>query len=279
MSQWTHIRGCLELRGTPYEIVDVEGEDRPQLVLPFPREQVVLDAPQPGFPHTDEDGNTTRDLVFSLSVWSLPRCKPIVDFAAKEFLPYGECGFDYSLSQTRMQCWMSGSPFHSADTEKEFQRQICEMYREPYGHVWEFEKLEKWYDIKPGSESSVTGMLFAVREDIRYCSGIRMMHSLEKFVDYLREHDIEIEDGYLEWEDEYDPQHIYVLKSSRLWSRRSYSFMVLGARSNKPIARKDVYLEHEYNEETQRWEACVHITETPNWKHLVPDPTPEKEEE
>ena len=117
MSEWTYVRGCLELGSSPFEVnkdftqEDPKREDfdtdeaydkavedyrrayHKAIYLPYPEEQFKLGAPIIG--HQGKDSAIRFD---GTAIYSLPRAKPIIEEAFKLF-PQGELGFRYSLDQ------------------------------------------------------------------------------------------------------------------------------------------------------------------------------------
>lgn len=271
MSQWTHIRGGLEFSGRPYEREETGDPKKPRLRLPFPEEQVTLLPPEAGI-RSRPDGSKHAVLEFSSVVWSFPRCKPIIDRAAKAFLPHGEGMLEYSLARPQSHLGSSGNYFHFEDSEAEFKRQIREAYREPLtGTLWSFEQLEEWNGIELQSEYISPRILFTVRDDVRYCSADDMTLSLERFLFFLHGMGIDVEDGYLEWEDEYDPRHRYAFRNSRIKFSDDGAFLVLDAKTNLVVASKTLHREFVDDDPAGYLQVVITTDETSNWKDFFPN--------
>ena len=123
MSEWTYVRGCLQLSSSPFEIdpnfnqVEPKREDfksekkyekasneyraayHRAIYLPYPEEQFKLGAPVIGSVRGKGKNKWEPGLSFDgTCIYSLPRAKPIIEEAFKLF-PQGELGFRYWLDQ------------------------------------------------------------------------------------------------------------------------------------------------------------------------------------
>lgn len=236
MSQWTHIRGGFELRSLPYEYKGKNPDTHygsKDAYLPFPDEQMKLDPPTPVLRDKDKE---KVGLSFEVSLYSLPRAKKYIEEAFK-MLPYGETGWLYSISQQRYNSSMSSSSFDYPCEKKQFEKMILQMY-DPEKIFSNYKEFSHYYNMSLNWISYVTGIVIGVREDIRHCSGDELLEALEKFFLYLREHEIYVEDGYLEWDDEYISEYRYAWRSSRVFSDDVYSFMKIDKKTNKIIWKK-----------------------------------------
>lgn len=260
MSQWTHIRGGMQLESSPYEQkkFTLEEPDKSKdedawykwriawgksFYLPYPEEQFKLSMPGLGWycgkkkkDGTREEGRT---LEFRAYLYSLPRAKKYLDEAFK-LLPQGECGFRYSIKQDVYDGHSSCSGFMTPCLNKYYKDALTRMYHnEDSFYNYTADDLFKWFHVdKECSVESITGMVIGIRDDIRYCSGEEMMKGLEEFFKYLAEHDITVEDGYLEWEDEYEPDVRYAWRNSRLSFGIEHQFLVLDKKTNKILKSK-----------------------------------------
>ena len=269
MSQWTHIRGGMELVSRPYEkrkpkkpLVEPKKEDfeteadfdqayrryalaeRKLLYYPYPEEQFKLDMPlSKSYGHWDkklqeyvEEGHT---LSFNAHVYSLPRARKYIEEAFK-LLPQGELGIRYSLDQkaTDSCSWCSGLMLPCEYDA--FRDAVNRMYKhEDEMNSYTYEDLCHRCNLKDDcSVDSVNNILVGIRDDIRYCSAQQLQEGLEKFFQYLMNNDIYVEDGYLEWEDEYDDEHLYAWRCSRLSHSISHQFLVLDKKTNAVIHSK-----------------------------------------
>ena len=268
MSQWTHIRGGLELVSTPYEckpipksLVEPKREDfesneafdkahseyrwkvRKLLYFPYPEEQFKLDMPKPGTSYGKKKKNGKREeyhtLKFEAKIYSLPRARKYIEEAFK-LMPQGELGFRYSLDQTPIDSSSSCSGFMIPCEYKAYQDALTRLYNSE--HPWEsytYEDLRKWFHIdEECSVDSVNHILVGIRDDIRYASADEVQEGLEKVFKYLEDHEISVEDGYLEWQDEYDPCYIYAWRLSRLSFGISHQFLKLDKRTNQVVHSK-----------------------------------------
>lgn len=268
MSQWTHIRGGLELVSTPFEkkkapksLIEPKREDfesdeafdkadrrygyelRKLLYLPYPEEQFKLGMPKPGMSYGKKKKDGKREefhtIEFEAKIYSLPRARKYIEEAFK-LMPYGESGLRYSLDQNAKDSRSSSSGFMFPCEYKAYQDAINKLYKSE--NPWDsytYEQLRKYCHIEEEcSVDSVNHVLVAIRDDIRYASAQEVQEGLEKVFKYLLDHDIEVEDGYLEWIDEYDPQHIYAWRYSRLSGRFGHQFLVLDKKTNQIIHSK-----------------------------------------
>ena len=263
MSQWTHIRGGLELVSTPYEmkkmpksLVEPKKEDfeteeafekahdkyrwevRKLYYYPYPEEQFKLSMPLPATTYTwhgkDRKRKDHQSMEFRAYVYSLPRARKYIE-EAFNLMPQGELGFRYSLEQKVYDSSSSCSGFWMPCEYKAYQDAINRLYKhEHYWSNYTYEDLRKYFHIDDEcSVDSVSHILVGIRDDIRYCSAQEVQEGLEKCFKYLEENDIGIEDGYLEWQDEYDCDHIYAWRYSRLSFGISHQFLVLDKKTNK----------------------------------------------
>lgn len=280
MSQWTHIRGGLELNSSPFEqkkfghpepeekdfenreaFLEAHEEWRKlylkSLYLPFPEEQFKLSAPGLRVRYGDKKEDGTREsfktLNFRAAIFSLPRAKKYIK-EAFDLLPQGESGFRYSLDQNRNDSRSSGSGFFIPCLNKYYQQAINKMYysEDPW-HSYDYDQLREYFKIDDDcSVDDVDYILVGVRSDLRYCSGEELMEGLEKCFLHLRKHRIAIEDGYLEWQDEYEPKVIYSWRRSRIGDiDEVYSFYKLDRTTNQIIYSKTYKYkkdEHGYND-------------------------------
>ena len=265
MSQWTHIRGGLELISSPYEskpipksLIEPKREDfeteeafdeahdkyrwevKKLLYYPYPEEQFKLLMPRPGYSYGKKKKNGEREkfhtLCFEAKVYSLPRARKYIE-EAFNLVPQGESGFRYSLEQRDSDSSSSCSGFMVPCEHKAYQGAINRMYSSD--SLWDsytYDDLRKYWHIE--DECSVSHILVGIRDDIRYASAQEVQEGLEKAFKYLEDHDISVEDGYLEWQDEYDPDHIYAWRLSRLSWDISHQFMTLDKKTNQIVHSK-----------------------------------------
>ena len=268
MSQWTHIRGGLELVSGPYEerkpkkpLVEPKREDfeteeafkdahakyrweeRKLCYFPYPEEQFKLTMPIPATTYTwhgkDRKRKDHRSIQVKAYVYSLPRAKKYIEEAFK-LMPQGELGFRYSLDQNVYDSSSSSSGFWMPCEYKTYKEAINRMYKhDNYFDNYTYDDLRKWFHIDDDcSVEHVNHILVGVRDDIRYCCADDVQEGLEKMFAYLAEHGIGVEDGYLEWQDEYDPDHIYAWRHSRLGFSISHQYLTLDKKTNKVIHSK-----------------------------------------
>lgn len=268
MSQWTHIRGGLELVSTPYEtkpipksLIKPKKEDfetdeafedayyeyrqklQKLLYFPYPEKQFRLLMPRPGESYSTNKKTGERikfnTIEFEAMVYSLPRARKYIEEAFK-LMPYGEGGLRYSLDQNDTDCSTSSSCLNVPCEYKAYKDTLNRLYKSD--NLWDsysYKDLRKWFHINDDcSVSYVNHILVGIRDDIRYASAYAVQEGLEKIFKYLEEHDIDIEDGYLEWQDEYEPEYIYAWRSSRLSYGIAYQFLKLDAVTNKVVYSK-----------------------------------------
>ncbi len=270
MSQWTHVRGGLELFAGPYEIKknklvepnkkDFESEEAwrdaywdyknklaKYYYLPYPEEQFKITTPrvlEVYHKPTKKDPSETETVlhVDEAFVYSLPRVKKLLD-EAFALLPSGEVGFRYAVKQDcfdSSSCsWASAFQYPCLD---EYYKNALEKlyYNEGHWSRFTFDELVEYQKLnKACSVNDVNSMIIGVREDLRYCSAQMFQEGLEKFFAFLAEHNIGVEDGYIEWEDEYDPDHIYVWRKSRISHDCACVFLILDATTNAIVHSKN----------------------------------------
>ena len=251
MSQWTHIRGGFELespavelnkcklsrpKGKRTEKNDAKWEAYWQEVYkkayyPFPEEQLKIGVPTL-VQCFDNECYTKVDAY----EYSLPRARKYLE-KAFEMLPQGELGWHYSILQDNSHCRSSSSDFDYNCSKKQFEKEVVDLYNRDNDGFYlnsTFKELEKYQKIRLGMVDHVHSFVIGIRDDLRYCSGPELQKALEKFFMYLEDNHIEVEDGYLEWQDEYDPDHIYAWRKSRI-EEESHEFLILDRKTNKVI--------------------------------------------
>lgn len=277
MSQWTHIRGGMELISSPYEmkpmpksLVEPKKEDfeteeafekaydeyrakvRKLYYYPYPEEQFKLEMPRPGYSYGKKKKNGKREeyhtVEFEAKVYSLPRAKKHIE-AAFDLMPQGELGFRYCYDQNANDCSSSCSGFMMPCQYKAYQDALTRMYKsEDAWHSYTYEQLRKYWHIREEcSIDSVSHIVVGIRDDIRYCSAQDVQEGLELVFKYLDEHDIDVEDGYLEWQDEWDPDYIYAWRKSRLDFSISHQFLKLDRRTNEVVHSKTLVAKRDLN--------------------------------
>ena len=251
MSQWTHIRGGFELTASPYEF---KGKDPDKhfgsknAYLPYPEEQLKIDAPRPHLFNPGKNKDPEFYLEFRAYLYSLPRAKKYIE-EAFQLLPQGETGIIYSINQTVDNGRLSSSSFNYPCDEKAFKKALEKMYTsEDSWYTVDYQYLKQGYHAELDMIETIDGIVIGIRDDVRYCSGEEMLEGLEKFFNYLREHDIEVEDGYLEWEDEYvmfsDKPYYYCWRQSRIsddWENL-YTFYKIEHKTNKILWSKTYHV-------------------------------------
>lgn len=264
MSRWTHIRGGMELVSNPHEF---KGESpdyhygSKDAYLPYPEEQLKISAPTAHVFTKNKKGEKDVKLKFRAYLYSLPRAKKYIK-EAFDLLPQGEVGWSYSMNQTIHNGSSSNSDFDCPCDVKAFKQAVTNMYHSEDAWVsYDYNELRKHYHANLSWVEIVDEIIIGIREDIRHCSGEEMLKGLEKFFTYLREHDIEVEDGYLEWEDEYtlyfDKPYYYCWRCSRISDEMEalYSFHKIEYKTNKILWTKTYrrpYLKDENGKETER---------------------------
>ena len=237
MSRWTHIRGGLELYSTPFETKkDEEGQD--VYYLPFPEEQMKVRFDGMRYRY-DRGEELPIGLSFAATIYSMPRAKKYID-EAFAMLPQGEIGFRYAIKQDANDYSSSQTYFGNPSVENAFYEAVEKFMSK--GARAQFDVVDKEELIDEcGLELSMadyaSALAIGVRNDLRDCSGWELMESLEKALNHLKANHIGVEDGYLEWQDEYEPKWIYAWRCSCLQPEEC-SFMILDAKTNSVLWKK-----------------------------------------
>lgn len=264
MSRWTHIRGGFELNCDPFEHkgvkipkpqkTDFENEEdfleaRDKYLdsydkgyyLPYPKEQFKLPMPVIGIDWSKDKENGTHCLEFEWAyIFSLPKARKYIEEAFK-LLPQGETGFRYSLDQNEHD-WSSGlfgfygypclDKYYKEEVERLYQSSLC--YKK-----CSFKDLKRRFDLKDECGIHIVdAILVGVRSDLRWCSGTELLKGLEDYFKKLEENEIKVEDGYLEWDDEYEPDIRYSWRVSRLWDETYHEFFKIDIKTNNIIWSK-----------------------------------------
>lgn len=273
MSRWTHIRGGLELIG---EIFRYDGKTKLPDVkdftsaeefekarrkyydnylrsayLPYPEEQFKLSAPllgtRPNYKKKkDKDGCYPEESclrVPNVYLYSLPNNREYIEKAFK-LMPQGELGLRYSLSQEITDYSSSTYGWIQVESclKKYYKEAIARMYssRDKY-NSYDYDRLYKYegLDMNDTVINYVSSILVAIRDDVRYCSGVEMLKGLEEAIADLSKHGIDIEDGYIEWEDEYKPNLIFSFRKSRIGPiDEDFRFFITDTKNNKIVWSK-----------------------------------------
>ena len=229
MSRWTHIRGGLELVSSPFEYRGKGDKKTPY--YPYPEKQVRLSTPTPDY--CEDHG-----LEVTMYEYSLPRAKKYID-AAFAMLPQGESGIKYAIKQDDHDYCTSSSCFDYPCQKKAYHAALEKMYSADHGG-FDYKDIEKYFKISLFDLTEVHHMVLGIREDIRYCGGMEMLEALEKAFAYLEENEIDVEDGYLEWQDEYELDNLYSWRVSRVGPDYGvhHMFAVTNIKTNKIIYKK-----------------------------------------
>lgn len=259
MSEWTYVRGCLELSSSPFEINKKFNQVEPKrkdfdsdeeyekaidkyrvalhkaIYLPYPEEQFKLGSPIIRNGGKNEKGHITFD---GTCIYSLPRAKKYIEEAFKLF-PQGELGFRYWLDQKSDDGRSSMSGFIHPCLFKYYHDAVDKMYKgfsSRWCSKWNFKDLNKYIGIDEDcSYENIAAIFCGIKTSLRSATAEEVKESLVKFIKYLNDHEISIDDGYLEWHDS------YTLWSNFRYAFRSgtwlgeYSIMKLDIRTNKII--------------------------------------------
>ena len=252
MSRWTHIRGCIELEASPYDMVMKDGTKLPHnpktwncsedvsYVLPYPDEQIQIAMPRYFVTmKSDSDGDDGCYQELDAEIYSLPRAKPIIERIFKNTFPDNELGLGvaHSLGQFPHNASSMSSSCLNETLERQVKNSIAKLYeKHSTGFpLVEYDDIsERDGDTRIGDIHEITRVLLSIRDDVRYCSGAEMMRSIKAFLDKITLNDILIEDGYLEWEDEWAPDYLFAWRKSRM-DNKVYEFMILDAYTNERI--------------------------------------------
>ena len=272
MSEWTYVRGGLELSSSPFEVdknfnmvspkrkdfnSDKEYENAVEeyrtayhnaVYLPYPEEQFKLGSPILG--HTYDYSKKPKKNKFGYKVYpekkcitfdgtaiySLPRAKPIIEEAFKLF-PQGELGFRYVLDQKAEDSASSMSGFMHKCLYEYYHNAINKMYKEfshTYANDWDYETLSKYIGIEEDcSYDCINEIICGISISLRYATADEFYHCLLEVINYLTEHDIEINHGYLEWHDSYTyyQGYRYAFRTGSWFGE--YDIMKLDLKTNK----------------------------------------------
>lgn len=242
MSDWTYVRGCLELDSSPFELskdftmsqpkrenykTDKEYENAVDeyrtayhnaIYLPYPEEQFKLGSPILGSkPDTTKKKKKNKWGGYSYPekkcisfddsvIYSLPRAKPIIEEAFKLF-PQGELGFRYVLDQKAEDSTSSMSGFIHPCLYEYYKKAVDKMYagfNQGWKAEWNYEYLEKYIGIDDDCfYDTVSEIICGINTSLRYATADEFYIRLLKVIDYLTQNDIRINHGYLEWRDSY----------------------------------------------------------------------------
>lgn len=269
MSQWTHVTGGMELespaveldkckvsrpKGLRNEENDAEfdaywKEISKKAYYPFPDEQFKVGIPI----LIDGCADGSHYIKIDAYEYSLPRARKYLD-EAFNMLPQGELGWHYSILQDNTHCGCSSSYLDLNCAKKAFKKEILKLYaKDSMYDCLTFKELQKYQKIEMGFVDHVHNFVIGIREDLRYCSGQELQKALEDFFMYLDKHDITVEDGYLQWIDEWDDDHIYAWRKSRLNHEDEHEFLLLDKKTNKILHSKIYRAEYDEDYVNKEW--------------------------
>lgn len=264
MSQWTYIKGCLEVSISPFEKKEIKVQKpaeirnpkkEPELepawekyrralfksfYLPYPEEQFKINTPtmlERYCKKTKKNPEGKETVLHTeANIYSLPRAKKYLDEAFK-LLPYGETGFTYAVKQDWTNSGSGCSSLEYPCLYKYYKESLEKLYyNEDSWHRYTFEDLVKYQHIdKDCWINYCEDIVIGIMESLRWCSADELQEGLEKFFKYLEEHEFTIGDGYLEWVDNYEENLRHTWRS---YGYDGYVFETINLESNQVIYRK-----------------------------------------
>ena len=224
MSEWTYIRGCLELSVDAFEHKKMKHE-KPieegsrekwrawreefckKAYLPYPEEQFKIEVPLPleryHKPTKKNPKDTKVALITHARVFSLPKARKYLK-QAFDLLPQGESGFRYAIKQDSGD-WSSTSlcHFNYSCLKQYYKDAINKLYdSDDSWRSRNFEDLVEYQNLeKECSVDYVNSMVLGISESLRWCTSSELQSCLEKFFVYLIKNDFELDEVYLEWHD------------------------------------------------------------------------------
>lgn len=246
MSRWTHVNGSFQLSASPYTRMKLKnGKER--VILKYPSEQFLLSQPKLN------DGK----MEFSVYIYSLPKVKPIIEKYIKNLMPRGESHFNYFLNQDPRDFRTSCSGFDYRCQETLFKKLLKERYtKDPY-NLGYFECFQEEFDY--GWIQECSDFTFTVSDNIRYCSGYRLMDAFERLFDSFSKEHIWVDCGVIEWTDEYERNLIFSIR--QLPCSNELVFKIFDKRKNKSLAKKTIL--YDYVDDKSR------VVCSDNWEYLM----------
>jgi len=242
MSEWTYVRGGLELDSSPFELdknfnlkhpekEDYETEEaydeaveeyrtayHKAVYLPYPEEQFKLGAPIAGTTPDYTKKKVKNEFGFEVypqkrcikfdgtAIYSLPRAKPIIE-RAFDLFPQGELGFRYSLDQIRTDASCFSGGFIHPCLYEYYHNAIDKLYGSlpaKWGDSWSYKELNEHIGVEEDSSYAVVSeIVCGINTSLRDATADEVYHSLLEFLKYLAENDIDVRHGYIEWHDSY----------------------------------------------------------------------------
>lgn len=248
MSRWTHVSGSFLLSAQPYTTIKTK-KGRERVIIKYPDRQFVLGQPDV----LDEK------LEFNVSLYSLPKVEPIFAKATKEIMPQGETHFNYFLNQDFRNHTSSCNNFSFACEKTLFWKKIKERYENDASTLrrWMPKYRPEMFEL--GWIEECTDFTFTVCDDIRHCSGFRLMDSFEKLFDVLAKNGISFYRGVFEWKDEWEKNLIFSIR--QLPTDDKIVFQVFDRSKNKSLAKKTISFDYADNKYV--------VSESDNWDYLM----------
>ena len=262
MSEWTYVRGGLTFGCSPFEVDKNFKEVEPKrayfesdaayeaaregykerwhkaVYLPFPEEQFKLGSPVIGHNHKTDKPALEFD---GTVVYSLPRAKPILE-AAFELFPQGETGFRHTLDQRNTDGHSSMGGFYHDCMQGYYQAAIDKMYKgfeQGEFEFWDFDNLKRYVGVQEDCNwYCASEIVCGIMTSLRDATAEEVAESLEEFIKYLTEHDISIDQGYLEWYDSYCQYYKYRWAFRKGEWNGEYAIMKLDWVTNEIIWKK-----------------------------------------
>ena len=232
MSEWTYVRGCIELSVDAFEQKKMKREKPWHLqlkgklteeeeqewhawrdeymrksYLPYPEEQFKICVPMPMTryhkPTKKNPKDFEIDLVTSAKIFSLPKARKYLDHAFS-LLPQGESGFRYAIKQDASD-WSSATfcHFEHPCLKQYYKDAINKLYyHEDPWKSRDFDDLVEYRNLdKECSIDFVDSMVIGISESLRWCTSDELQSCLEEFFIYLVKNEFYLDNVLLEWHD------------------------------------------------------------------------------
>lgn len=244
MSRWTHVIGAFRFNTDPHVFTkDKNGNITAE--LPYPDEQFILKPPSLG----------ENCLKFDVSLYSLPKVKPLFEKFSKEFLPHGEFGLTYFLNQQKNDHRSSSNHMDYSCDEEIFEEKLTKLYEDSPLYRINRQLFEVgWID-------TCSDFTFTVDDDIRWCSGYQLMAAFERLFAELSKEEIWLDNGCIEWFDEYESDLVFSIRKSTPHWGDACTFMIFGDVRDRCVASKVLIYDFEADkyveEKSENWDELM----------------------
>ena len=261
MSDWVHVRGGFELSGSVFNSkTDPKTGRYTNVSVPYPDEQIVIEMPEPFMDCFSSKKKSTAALQADVDLYSLPRCKPIIE-KAMSMLPSGEYDMIQHYEYQPVGRFRSSSSSERPYVVKQAAKKLEKMYSGIPFKGMTYDEMKKYWHFRFSWFEFATDMTLSISDDVRYVGGEEFMLALIKALQFMKDNGVDVTDGYLEWTDDWDYRYRFAARCED-----GMKYMLLDPKTNAVIASK--YYHETFD--SKLGEDKTVIEKTGDWDKLMP---------